>query len=71
VQTSSTYDAPRPLRKWPESMDGYRARLKELAKNPEQLEDQMQMLDDTLSERGGQLKVTEAEYRDRTSRHCL
>jgi uncharacterized coiled-coil DUF342 family protein len=44
-------------------LDDYRARLKALAKNPEELEDQLQRLSNTLEQHGEQLGSTEAQYR--------
>lgn len=44
-------------------IDDYRARLKVLAKNPEELEDQLEKLTGTLRQHGDQLGSTEAQYR--------
>jgi seryl-tRNA synthetase len=44
-------------------IDDYRARLKVLAKNPEELDDQLEKLSGTLRQHGEQLGSTEAQYR--------
>jgi len=49
-------------------LDDYRARLKALAKNPEELEDQLQRLSSTLAQHGEQLGSTEAQYRQLVDR---
>ena len=44
-------------------LDDYRVRLKALAKNPDELQDQLQRLEGTLSKHGEQLATTESQYR--------
>lgn len=44
-------------------LDEYRARLKALAKNPTELEEQLQKLDASLSQQQDNLRATEADYR--------
>lgn len=44
-------------------LDDYRKRLKELAKNPDELEDQLEKLDSSLSQQQENLKATEADYK--------
>jgi AAA domain len=44
-------------------LDEYRSRLKELAKNPEELDEQLRKLDASLSEQQQNLSATEADYR--------
>ena len=45
-------------------LDEYRARLKELATNPGELEDQLQKLDSSLSQQQQSLSASEADYRE-------
>jgi hypothetical protein len=49
-------------------LDQYREQLKEIAKAPEELEDQLQKIETTLGQHGKQLSSTEADYRDRVDR---
>ncbi len=44
-------------------LDDYRARLKALAKNPDELQDQLKRLEGTLAQHGEQLATTESQYR--------
>jgi hypothetical protein len=44
-------------------LEDYRERLKALAKNPDELEDQLKRLDRTLAQHGEQLATTESQYR--------
>jgi predicted nuclease with TOPRIM domain len=44
-------------------LDDYRKRLKELAKNPEELEDQLEKLDSSLGQQKETLAATEADYK--------
>jgi len=45
-------------------IDEHRARLAELTKDPDELEDQLRRLEGTLSQHSAQLASTEAQYRD-------
>jgi hypothetical protein len=45
-------------------LDEHRERLAELTKHPDELEDQLQRLEGTLSEHGTQLATTDAQYRE-------
>lgn len=49
-------------------IDDYQTRLKQLTKTPDELSDQMERLDTSLSREVERLAVTEAEYRKVTSR---
>ena len=49
-------------------LEQYREQLKEIAKAPEELEDQLAKIDNTLSQHGAQLSTTEADYRTRVDR---
>jgi len=44
-------------------LDDYRARLKALAKDPDELPDQLRRLEGTLAQHGEQLATTESQYR--------
>jgi predicted nuclease with TOPRIM domain len=49
-------------------IDDYRERVKELAKQPKELEDQLEKLDISLAEYTQRLSITEADYRRLTAR---